>query len=84
MAPQTGYPDCRARRPKTIIGDSGRELTRSAILPLGEHSNVDWHHIVPRKPLQNTFIATFNGRLRDKSLNEALFTSLNRADRDGR
>ena len=30
----------------------------------------------PGKPMQNCFIESFNGRLRDECLNETLFTSL--------
>ena len=33
----------------------------------------------PGKPVQNAFIESFNGRLRDEFLNETLFTSLSQA-----
>jgi putative transposase len=33
-------------------------------------------HIAPGKPMQNAFIESFNGRLRDELLNETLFKSL--------
>jgi len=33
------------------------------------------HYIAPGKPMQNAFIESFNGRLRDELLNETLFTS---------
>jgi putative transposase len=39
-------------------------------------ANVGWHYIDPGKPVQNAFIESFNGRLRDEFLNETLFTSL--------
>ena len=39
-------------------------------------SQIDWHYIDPGKPVQNAFIESFNGRLRDEFLNETLFTSL--------
>ncbi|WP_315804875.1 MULTISPECIES: IS3 family transposase [unclassified Bradyrhizobium] len=35
--------------------------------------------IAPGKPMQNAFIESFNGRLRDELLNETLFTSLAQA-----
>jgi len=41
----------------------------------------DWHYIDPGKPVQNGFIESFNGRLRDECLNEHLFTSLIKARR---
>ena len=34
------------------------------------------HFIAPGKPVQNAFIESFNGRLRDECLNEHDFTSL--------
>ena len=37
---------------------------------------VEWHYIAPGKPMQNGFVESFNGRLRDECLNEHLFTSL--------
>jgi putative transposase len=37
---------------------------------------VEWHYIAPGKPTQNALVESFNGRLRDESLNETLFTSL--------
>jgi len=38
---------------------------------------VQWHYIAPGKPMQTGFIESFNGKLRDKCLNEALFEDLN-------
>jgi putative transposase len=40
---------------------------------------IDWHYIAPGKPMQNGFIESFNGRLRDELLNETLFPSLSHA-----
>jgi putative transposase len=37
------------------------------------------HHIDPGKPVQNAFIESFNGRLRDECLNEHDFISLDHA-----
>ena len=39
------------------------------------------HYIAPGKPTQNAFIEAFNGRLRDKCLNESWFHSLSEARR---
>lgn len=37
------------------------------------------HHIQPGKPIQNAFVESFNGRLRDECLNETAFRSLGHA-----
>jgi putative transposase len=57
----------------------GTELTSNAILAWTGQTGVNWHYIAPGKPVQNAFIESFNGRLRDEFLNEALFTSLAQA-----
>jgi putative transposase len=66
-------------RPKTIVSDNGTELTSNAILCWAKQARVDWHYIDPGKPVQNAFVESFNGRLRDEFLNETLFTSLMQA-----
>jgi putative transposase len=66
-------------KPKMIVSDNGSELTSNAILTWADHSRVEWHYIAPGKPMQNAFIESFNGRLRDELLNETLFTSLAQA-----
>jgi putative transposase len=57
----------------------GSEFTSNAILGWAGNTKVEWHYIAPGKPMQNGFIESFNGRLRDELLNETLFSSLNRA-----
>ena len=66
-------------RPKTIVSDNGTELTSNAILSWADQTKVGWHYIAPGKPMQNAFVESFNGRLRDEFLNETLFTSLMQA-----
>jgi putative transposase len=63
-------------KPKMIVSDNGTELTSNAILNWSDEAHVEWHYIAPRKPTQNGFIESFNGRLRDEKLNETLFTTL--------
>ena len=65
----------RGRR-TTIVSDNGTELTANAILSRADERRVAWHSIAPGKPIQNAFIESFNGRLRDELLNEGLFRSL--------
>ncbi|WP_301750085.1 IS3 family transposase [uncultured Erythrobacter sp.] len=63
-------------KPHTVVSDNGTELTSSAILRWSQERRVEWHYIAPGKPMQNGFVESFNGRLRDECLNETLFTSL--------
>ena len=63
-------------RPAMIVSDNGTEFTSTAILGFADRSKIDWHYIAPGKPIQNAFIESFNGRLRDELLNETLFPSL--------
>ena len=46
-----------------------------------EDRGVDWHYIAPGKPMQNGFVESLIGRLRDECLNEHLFRSLPAARR---
>lgn len=66
-------------KPKMVVSDNGSELTSNAILAWADQSHVAWQYIAPGKPMQNAFIESFNGRLRDELLNETLFTSLAQA-----
>ncbi|TAW16612.1 IS3 family transposase [Rhizobium ruizarguesonis] len=63
-------------KPRMIVSDNGSEFTSNAILQWADRTKVDWHYIAPGKPIQNAFIESFNGRLRDEFLNETLFSSL--------
>ena len=65
--------------PGMIVSDNGTELTSNAILTWQQERGVEWHYIAPGKPMQNGFVESFNGRLRDECLNEHLFTNLNEA-----
>jgi len=47
-----------------------------AILQWVQKTGIDWHYIAPGKPQPNGFIESFNGKLRDESLNETLFGAL--------
>ena len=62
-----------------VVSDNGSELTSNAVLTWADRSRVEWYYIAPGKPMQNGFIESFNGRLRDEFLNETLFTSLAQA-----
>jgi putative transposase len=62
-----------------VVSDNGTELTSNAILQWQEERSVEWHYIAPGKPMQNGFVESFNGRLRDECLNEHLFRSYGHA-----
>ena len=68
-------------RPAMIVSDNGTELTSHAVLSWVEGTGVEWHYIAPGKPVQNAFVESFNGRLRDECLNEHVFRSLSQARR---
>jgi putative transposase len=63
-------------KPAMVVSDNGTELTSNAILGWATAHRIDWHYIAPGKQMQNGFIESFNGRLRDELLNETLFRSL--------
>ncbi|WP_241216827.1 integrase core domain-containing protein, partial [Sphingomonas koreensis] len=54
----------------------GTELTSNAVLAWCGEIGVEWHYIAPGKPMQNGYVESFNGRMRDELLNETLFLSL--------
>lgn len=66
-------------RPQTVVSDNGSELTSTAMLRWQQERGIGWHYIAPGKPIQNAFVESFNGRLRDELLNETVFRSLNHA-----
>ena len=65
--------------PCMIVSDNGTELTSNAILAWQQQRGVEWHYIAPGKPMQNGFVESFNGRLRDECLNEHLFANVKEA-----
>lgn len=65
--------------PCMVVSDNGTELTSNAILAWQADRGVEWHYIAPGKPMQNGFVESFNGRLRDECLNEHLFRSYRHA-----
>ena len=62
-----------------IVTDNGTELTSNAILKWQQDRSLEWHYIAPGKPMQNGFVESFNGRLRDECLNEHLFKNYRHA-----
>lgn len=59
-----------------IVVDNGPEFRSEALDQWAALHRVTLHFIQPGKPIQNAFIESFNGRLRDECLNESWFVSL--------
>ena len=68
--------------PCMVVSDNGTQLTSNAILKWQEDRQVEWHYIALGTPMQNGFVESFNGRLRDECLNEHLFLNLRHARQD--
>ena len=66
-------------KPQMIVSDNGTEFTSNAILAWTKEHQVEWHYIAPGRPMQNGYIESFNGRMRDELLNESLFVDLDQA-----
>ena len=66
----------RRGKPGMIVSDNGTELTSNAILRWCSENYIEWHYIAPGKPMQNGFVESINGRMRDELLNETMFRNL--------
>lgn len=66
----------RGAQPSQITLDNGPELTSKALDQWAYARGVTLDFIEPGKPVQNAYIESFNGRLRDECLNEHWFLSL--------
>ena len=56
--------------------DNGSELTSRHFLAWGIDRRIELVHIQPGKPVQNAYIESFHGRLRDECLNTTWFQNL--------
>ena len=61
------------RRPAEIRVDNGPEFVGSPFQVWCKRNGVKVSHIQPGKPMQNGFVESFNGRLRDECLNGHYF-----------
>jgi putative transposase len=69
LAAERGYP-------KAITVDNGTEFYSKAMDSWAYQRGVQLQFIRPGKPVENAFIESFNGRLRDELLNGELFMGL--------
>lgn len=67
--------------PKTITVDNGSEFYSKEMDAWAYRRGVRLDFIRPGKPVENGFIESFNGRLRDELLNAELFLDINDARR---
>jgi len=65
--------------PKIITVDNGSEFYSRAMDAFAYKNGIQLDFIDPGKPVQNAFIESFNGRLRDECLNAELFFTLDDA-----
>jgi putative transposase len=64
------------RKPKTITVDNGSEFTSKELDTWSYLNDVKLDFIRPGKPVENCYIESFNGKLRDECLNMNLFFTL--------
>lgn len=62
--------------PKSITVDNGSEFFSRAMDRWAYFRNVQLDFINPGKPIENAFIESFNGRLRDECLNRHMFFTI--------
>lgn len=66
-------------KPEQITCDNGPEFRSKHTQKWAEKQNVTLDYIEPGKPIQNAFVESFNGKVRDECLSENRFTSLQEA-----
>lgn len=62
--------------PKAIRCDNGPEFTSRHFLAWCEERGISLVHIQPGRPMQNGYVESFNGRLRDECLNANWFLNV--------
>ena len=65
--------------PKSITVDNGPEFAGKTLDAWAYRKGVKLNFIQPGKPVQNAYVESFNGRLRDECLNESWFKNLEEA-----
>lgn len=67
--------------PPVLVCDNGPEFTSQHFDQWADERGITLHFIRPGKPVENCFIESFNGRLRDECLNQNWFVNLRDAQR---
>lgn len=68
--------------PRSIVCDNGPEFTSRALVVWAYERGVELSFIRPGKPVDNAFIESFNGTLREECVNEHWFLSRREARRE--
>ena len=63
-------------RPEGLRLDNGPEFTGRCFVAWAEERGIPLIYIQPGKPVQNSYIESFNGRFRDECLNASWFENL--------
>lgn len=71
----------RHGKPSVLVTDNGPEFTSRAMLRWAGAREIAMHYIEPGKPVQNAFVESFHGRLRDECLETQWFGTLGEARR---
>lgn len=79
VAALTGAAKDRNGAPREVTVDNGPEFISTVLDQWATQQGVTLHFIDRGKPVQNAFIESFNGRLRDECLNQHWFLNLNDA-----
>ena len=62
--------------PQAMVMDNGPETSCHAFQRWAQENKIDLHYIDPGKPMQNAFIESFNGTLRDDFLKRTWFKTI--------
>ena len=62
--------------PLKIRSDNGPEFVSRVLDQWAYENGVGWHFIEPGRPMENGYVESFNGRMRDECLNENWFGDL--------
>ncbi len=69
----------RGRQPEWIVSDNGPEFTGKVMDQWAFTRGVRQQFITPGKPVENAYVESFNGKMRDECLNENWFMDLSEA-----
>jgi putative transposase len=68
-------------KPRRLIVDNGPEFTSKLLDQWADDNGVELVFIRPGKPIENCFVESFNGKMRDECLNAHWFTTVRDARR---